>query len=117
MIAIVDYDVGNVGSVLNMLRKVDAQAEQAPHLFHGRDTAAVAQRHEALAGDIFDELEVRFAFFLRCGDVEQDQFVDFLFVEDLDGIDRISDISGVFELDRLVQTAAAQQQAGDDASL
>ncbi|KAG1165759.1 hypothetical protein G6F35_018594 [Rhizopus arrhizus] len=27
MIAIVDYDVGNVGSVLNMLRKVGAKAE------------------------------------------------------------------------------------------
>lgn len=51
MIAIVDYDVGNVGSILNMLRKIGAKAE----VTRDPDTLAAADKLVLPGVGAFDE--------------------------------------------------------------
>lgn len=84
-------------------------------MFYRADTAAITKRHKAFTGNVFNQFEVRLAP-LRCGgNIEEDKLVDFLFVKNLYGIDRVAHVSGVFEFDGLVQATAAQQQERDDA--
>src|SRR5206468_4816829 len=79
------------------------------------NAAAVAKWHEALAGELLDQFEVRSAPLSRGIDVEHHQLVDFFLIENTDGIDRVADIFRRLEAHRLHQstTLGAEQQARD----
>ena len=78
------------------------------------DAAAVAERHEGLAGDIRERGVIRRTLLARRVDVDDDEFVHLFRVEDADGVDRVADIGAGAEFHRLHEAAAAIDQQGRD---
>ena len=76
------------------------------------DAAAIGHWHEAPTRNIGNRVEGRPLGGCGGGDIEQDEFVDFLVVEDLDRVDGVANILGRPECSGLDQTALAQQQGG-----
>jgi hypothetical protein len=91
------------------------QPDDARRLFDGLHAAAVTERHAALGGKLRNESIVGLAVLRRRVDVEDDELIRFFLVEDLDRVDRVTDVLGLTELDGLDQPAVLHEQARNDA--
>src|SRR5688500_12468971 len=83
------------GRVLERMRVDDdllePDAQDGLCLAERPNTPAIRKRHEALVGNLLEELEVRLTALDGRADVEKHQLVDFQLVEDADGVGWIAD--------------------------
>ena len=66
----------------------------------------IGQRDETLRREFLEKPAVGLAPIDRCVDVEDDDFVDFFFVEQADDVERVTDVRALAEGDRFHQASA-----------
>ena len=72
-----------------------------------------AIRYEGFAGNVGQQFKVRRLPFRGRRNIQQNQFIDFFVVEDLDDIDRVAEVGRVLEPNRLDKSSIAEEQTGN----
>ena len=70
---------------------------------------------ECFACELSDLVKLGFTFCSCCADIENNNLVDFLLVEDSNGVDGITYVLVIFEFHRLNQFTFLEQQDRNDA--
>ena len=102
---------------------LDTRMEEGMDILEISDSPTITERHQTLPRDLRDQSDRDAAFpepledtpFPRGHDVEEEPLVCLLVVEDPDGIDRVTDVPWVLEVDCLDESSLLEEEAGDDA--
>jgi hypothetical protein len=96
---------------------VRAAKQQFANVSDGANAAADGDRHEALLGGTSHDVEDCFAIVRGSGDVEKAEFVGAGSIVSLRGLDRISGVYQIDEVDTFDDAAVLDVEAGNDAGL
>jgi hypothetical protein len=99
--------LGRLGVDNDLLK---AKSQDALRVGDTANAATVAERHEALFGDVREQRQVRRPAGRRSQDIEEHQLVDFQLVENAYGVTRVADVGEAAEARGFDQALLAQQQ-------
>src|SRR3989304_8420980 len=94
---------------------LDARAENSPYVLDVPDAATVGERHPALRGQAFDQLEWRRIAAPGRADIEERDLVHLEAVEEVDDIDRIAQVAWRRETHCLHHGLVVHEETRDDA--
>ncbi len=99
---------------------IGAAFEHEAHVVDCADASADGERHKAMGGSAFDDIDHRVAALGTGGDIEEDHFIGALFVVADGEFDRVADdaeatVFGAAELDTASDFTVVDIEAGNDA--